>query len=144
MRLSFTEEKILAAKTALEVIFPNKKTQAAAHLFTQFLKEHKGKVNKSQVSRFADQLQRGELLYEGKPLKYSRRNFYVTILRNLVSMGFIQRNVPTWDSNRRATQYVYAINIFDIPKKPPSVGFWRLAYYLCRKWNILFEDETFE
>jgi hypothetical protein len=57
-------------------------------------------------------------------------------------MGFIQRNVPTWDASRRATQYVYAVNIFDIPKKPPSVGFWKLAYYLCRKWNLLFEEET--
>ena len=142
MRLAFTEEKILSAKTALEVIFPNKKTQAAAHLFIQFLREYKGKVNKSQVSKFADRLQRGELLYAGKPLRYSRRNFYVTILRNLIAMGFIQRNVPTWDASRRATQYVYAVNIFDIPKKPPSVGFWRLAYYLCRKWNLLFEEET--
>jgi len=142
MRLAFTEEKILSAKTALEVIFPNKKTQAAAHLFIQFLREYKGKVNKSQVSKFADRLQRGELLYAGKPLRYSRRNFYVTILRNLIAMGFIQRNVPTWDASRRATQYVYAVNIFDIPKKPPSVGFWKLAYYLCRKWNLLFEEET--
>jgi len=139
MRLAFTEEKILAAKTALEVIFPNKKTQAAAHLFIQFLRENKGRVSKSQVSRFADRLQRGELLYEGKYLKYSRRNFYVTILRNLVAMGFIQRNVPSWNASRRATQYVYVVNIFDIPKKPPSVGFWRLAYYLCKKWNTLFE-----
>jgi hypothetical protein len=140
MRLAFTEEKILSAKTALEVIFPNKKTQAAAHLFIQFLKENKGRVSKSQVSRFADKLQRGELLFEGKPLKYSRRNFYLTILRNLVAMGFIQRNVPTWDPTRRTTRYVYAVNIFDIPKKPPSVGFWRLAYYICKKWNLLFEE----
>lgn len=140
MRLSFTEEKIMSAKTAIEVIFPNKKTQAAAHLFLQFLKENRGMVSKNQVSRFADKLQRGELLYGNKPLKYSRRNFYLTILRNLIGMGFIRRNVPTWDSSRRTTKYVYAVNIFDIPKKPPSVGFWRLAYYVCKKWNAFFEE----
>ena len=141
MRINFTEEKVMGAKDALEVLFPNKKTEAAARAFVGWLKENGGRATKSEVSKFADSLQEGRLTLEGNVLRYSRRNFYLTILRTLVNMGFLQRNVPIWDEKSRKTLYVYAPNIFDIPQKPPSVGFWRLAYYLCRKWNKMFEAE---
>jgi len=140
LRIILTEEKIFSAKDAIEIIFPNKKTQAAAHLFIQFLKDKDGKATKNAVSDFADKLQSGTLIHNNIPFKYSRRNFYVTLTRTLVSLGFIQRNVPVWDDGGKKTNYVYVRNIFDIPRKPPSVGFWRLAYYICRKWNLLFEN----
>jgi hypothetical protein len=53
-------------------------------------------------------------------------------------MGFIRRNVPVWDNRSKRTLYVYMKNIFDIPHKPPSVGFWRLSYYIAKKWNKIF------
>jgi len=139
MRIYLTEEKILSAHDALEILFPNKKTQTAARLFVDWLKENGGRATKNQVSQFADMLQEGKLRLGANPVKYSRRNFYLTVLKTLVSMGFIQRNVPTWDDKSRKTLYIYARNFFDIPKKPPSVGFWRLAYYVCRKWNNMFQ-----
>ena len=92
----------------------------------------------SGVSKFADQLQTGEIMINEVPFKYSRRNFYITVLRNLVGMGFLQRNVPVWDEKSKKTSYVYLSNTFDIPKKPPSVGFWRISYFICRKWNQTF------
>ena len=139
MRIQLTEEKVLSAHDALEILFPNKKTQTAARLFVNWLNENGGRATKNQVSRFADMLQEGKLRLGTTPIKYSRRNFYLTVLKTLVNMGYIQRNVPTWDEKSRKTLYVYARNVFDIPKKPPSVGFWRLSYYVCRKWNHMFE-----
>jgi hypothetical protein len=139
MRIQLTEEKVLSTHDAIEILFPNKKTQEAARLFTKWLNENGGRATKNQVSRFADVLQEGKLRLGNTPVKYSRRNFYLTVLRSLINMGFLQRNVPVWDEKSRRTLYVYTRNIFDIPKKPPSIGFWRIAYYVCRKWNRLFE-----
>lgn len=140
MRINLSEEKVLAASDALEILFANKKTQTAATLFVDWLKKRGGRASKADVSKFADSLQKGSLTVGGVPFKYSRRNFYLTILRVLVGMGFIQRNVPMWDDKNKRTAYLYLRNTFDIPKKPPSVGFWRIAYYVCRKWNRMFTD----
>jgi len=138
MRIVFSEEKIIGATDALEIIFPNRKTQNAARIFIEWLKAKDGQASKSAVSIFADEIQSGKLYNKGIPFKYSKRNFYMTVLRTLISMGFIRRNVPVWDERSKRTLYVYMKNIFDIPKKPPSVGFWRLSYYIAKKWNKIF------
>lgn len=140
VRARFSEENVLGASSALEILFPAGKTRIAATLFVEWLRGRGGQATKSAVSTFANMLQRGELRWRDMPFRYSRRNFYLTVLRTLVSLGFIQRNLPVWDEARRQTLYVYARNLFDIPQKPPAVGFWRLAYYTCRKWNELFLD----
>ena len=138
MRIVFSEEKIIGATDALEIIFPNRKTQTAARIFIEWLKAKDGQASKSAVSIFADEIQNGKFDNKGIPFKYSKRNFYMTVLRTLISMGFIRRNVPVWDERSKRTLYVYMKNIFDIPKKPPSVGFWRLSYYIAKKWNKIF------
>jgi len=138
MRIVFSEEKIIGATDALEIIFPNSKTQTAARIFIEWLKSKDGQASKSAVSIFADEIQNGNMYNKGIPFKYSKRNFYMTVLRTLISMGFIRRNVPVWDERNKRTLYVYMKNIFDIPQKPPSVGFWRLSYYIAKKWNRMF------
>lgn len=143
-RLNFSEEAIHSAGDALDIIFPNKKTRDAARLFVEWLRKRGGMATKNAVSNFADELQKGSMIVRGIPFSYSRRNFYLTLLRTLIALGFLQRNVPVWDSTRKQTVYVYARNIFDIPQKPPSVGFWRLSYYICRKWNDLFLEKANE
>ncbi|MBI2126971.1 MAG: hypothetical protein HYU02_06650 [Thaumarchaeota archaeon] len=143
VRLNFSDESIHSSD-ALEIIFPNRKTRDAARLFVDWLKNKGGTASKNAVSNFADELHNGSMSVKGIPFTYSRRNFYLTVLRTLVDLGFIQRNVPVWDSMRRQTIYVYSRNIFDITQKPPSVGFWRLTYYICRKWNELFLEQVQE
>ncbi|MCP8305360.1 MAG: hypothetical protein H3Z50_07860 [archaeon] len=140
MKLDLSEEGVLSARDVLEIIFPNKKTRIAARIFLDWLKERGGQATKNAVSNFADALQDGKFSNKGIPFKYSRRNFYMTILRDLIGLGFVQRNVPVWDDRSRRTLYVYMRNIFDIPQKPPSVGFWRISYYICRKWNNEWEQ----
>lgn len=124
-----------SASSALEILFPAGKTRNGASLFVNWLKVRGGVATKNAVSDFANRLQEGRFEFRDTPFSYSRRNFYLTVLRTLVELGFVQRNVPVWDEKSRRTLYVYSRNIFDIPSKPPAVGFWRLAYYICRKWN---------
>ena len=143
VRLRFSDVSIHSSD-ALEIIFPNRKTRDAARLFVEWLRMKGGTASKNAVSNFADELHNGSMSIEGVPFRYSRRNLYLTALRTLVDLGFIQRSVPVWDSSRRQTVYVYSRNIFDIPQKPPSVGFWRLSYYVCRKWNELFLEKVQE
>jgi hypothetical protein len=138
VRARFSEENVLGASSALEILFPAGRTRIAATLFVEWLRAQGGQATKNAVSNFANLLQRGQTQWHNMPFRYSRRNFYLTVLRTLVSLGFVQRNVPVWNETRRQTMYVYARNLFDIPQKPPAVGFWRLAYYTCRKWNELF------
>ncbi|MCX8192111.1 MAG: hypothetical protein N3F06_04820 [Nitrososphaerales archaeon] len=138
LKIRFSEDTIRSASNALEILFPKGKTRTAATLFIQWLNERGGQATKSAISHFANQLQEGNFQVNGIPFKYSRRNFYLTILKTLIDLGFISRNVPVWDSKRKRTLYVYSRNIFDIPQKPPAIGFWRNAYYICKKWNEMF------
>ena len=132
-----SEEKVMS-NNIFEIIFPGIKSKKAAELFVKVLQKSNGKATKNAVSDFANNLQNGILMENGELFKYSRRNFYMTVLRTLVDMGFIQKNMPVWDTKRNKTLYVYSRNFFDIPNKPPTVGFWRLSYYICKKWNKLF------
>ena len=132
-----SEEKVMS-NNIFEIIFPGIKSKKAAELFVKMLQKSNGKATKNAVSDFANNLQNGILMENGELFKYSRRNFYMTVLRTLVDMGFIQKNMPVWDTKRNKTLYVYSRNFFDIPNKPPTVGFWRLSYYICKKWNKLF------
>ena len=135
---TLSEEKVMSTGIFFEIIFPEKKTRIAAECFSQLLAKNNGIATKNSVSEFANSLHHGITLDNGTFYKYSRRNFYMTVIRTLLDMGFIQRNVPIWDISRKKTLYVYSRNLLDIPNKPPSVGFWKIAYYICRKWNDIF------
>ena len=135
---TLSEEKVMSTSNFFEIIFPEKKTRIAAEQFSQSLAKNSGIATKNLVSEFANSLHNGIILDNGNFYKYSRRNLYMTVIRTLLDMGFIQRNVPIWDISRKKTLYVYSRNLLDIPNKPPSVGFWKIAYYICRKWNNIF------
>ena len=135
---TLSEEKVMSTGNFFEIIFPEKKTRIAAECFSQLLTKNNGIATKNSVSEFANSLHNGITLDNGTFYKYSRRNFYMTVIRTLLDMGFIQRNVPIWDISRKKTLYVYSRNLLDIPNKPPSIGFWKIAYYICRKWNDIF------
>ena len=130
----------MSSSDVVETIFSNEKTRVAARIFLRWLKERKGMASKNAVSKFADMLESRRFAANGSAFKYSRRNFYLTVLKSLVNAGFIGRNVPVWDGRLKKTQYVYMRNLFDIPRKAPSIGFWRLSYYICRKWNDEFRN----
>ncbi|MEM3403050.1 MAG: hypothetical protein QXJ17_00650 [Nitrososphaeria archaeon] len=144
MRLNLSEESIINAKSALEILFPDKRSRIAAKLLLEWMKENKGRATKNALNNFSKRLENKELMYGNSPFKYSRRNLYGTVIKNLVKLGFLQRNAPIWDERMQKTLKVYQIQIFDIPNKPPAIGFWRLSYYVCRKWNEEFAYFTHE
>ena len=104
---TLSEEKVMSTGNFFEIIFPEKKTRIAAECFSQLLAKNNGIATKNSVSEFANSLHNGITLDNGTFYKYSRRNFYMTVIRTLLDMGFIQRNVPIWDISRKKTLYVY-------------------------------------
>lgn len=135
----------MRAKDSLEILFPNMRTRKASRLFIDWLKTNNDigpfYATKNAVSRFADSLQLGIIDSDGNKIKFSRVNFYGTILKTLIEGGFLQKDLAVYDSVSSRTLWVYAPHIFNIPKEPPAKGFWRLAYYICKKWNKLFSYE---
>jgi hypothetical protein len=81
-----------------EVVFATRQQQIVAKVFTDFMKQNGGEVNKTEMSMFATQLHDGELIthlnepgYRGKEvkLKYNKRQFYDRILTPMKGMGMI-------------------------------------------------------
>lgn len=132
----------MGAGDPFDILFGNSNTRKAGRFFVKWLKDNGNRASAGHVSKLADLLSEGGFF--GDPgaevqIRYSRRNFYGTLLKTLVDLGFISRGVPVWNDRQKRTNWVYQLNVFDIPAKPPAVGFWRLAWYICKKWNRLLE-----
>jgi len=117
-----------------EVIFSHKKTVEACRCFIKWLKNNGSQGSRSEVSLFAYNLAKGRVR---KGFRYRRENFYRTLLKRLLDLGFISLQ-PRYDpENKRNVSYKYAFSHQPIPKKPPLGGrsFWRLAWEVAKKWN---------
>lgn len=122
-----------------EVIFSHKKTVKACRLFMEWLKTVGGECTRSELSQFARDLANGRA-QDG--FIYKRSNFYRTVLKKLVALGFISLQ-PRFDPKRKGkVSYKYTFSHQPIPKKPPLGGrsFWRLAWEVAKKWNEEFEE----
>ena len=121
-----------------EVIFTHRKTALACRLFLDWLKTKGGECTRSELSQFARDLANGRVR-DGFTLK--RSNFYRTVLKKLVALGFISLQ-PRFDPKKRSgTSYVYAPIAQPITKRPPlgERSFWRLAWEVAKQWNKEFE-----
>jgi len=122
-----------------EVIFSHKKTVKACRLFLDWLKNNGNESSRAQVSSFARELASGHI---SKGFTYKRSNFYRTVLKKLMSLGFISLQ-PRFDPKKRSgTRYVYAPIRQSTPKRPPlgERSFWRLAWQVAKRWNTEFEE----
>ena len=121
-----------------EVIFGHKKTVKACRFFLDWLRTVGGEASRTHVSSFARDLA-SECICEG--FTYKRSNFYRTVLKKLMALGFISLQ-PRFDPKRKGkVSYKYVPIRQPIPKKPPLGGrsFWRLAWEVARQWNKEFE-----
>ncbi len=91
-------------------------------------------MTKRQIRFFAKDLEEGKL-----GTKYSYHNFYVKLLRKLLDMGFIEKDVLIWDDRRKKTEAVYQLKIQSIPERGPQGGFVRHAWQVAKGWNDLIE-----
>ncbi|MFX0068508.1 MAG: hypothetical protein ACFE7S_06185 [Candidatus Hodarchaeota archaeon] len=74
-------------------VFPDKRQKKAYNalvIFLRWMKEQKLFASKWQVSKFASGLASEKFLWKNQAFKYSRRNFYGTVMRRLLDLGYLR------------------------------------------------------
>lgn len=112
-----------------------KETIRAAELTIDRMKQ----VNTLSMSRrelrfFAKDLESGKF-----GVRYSYHNFYTKLIRKLLDLGFLEKDVTIWDAKRQATSRVYQLKLQSIPERPPQSGFVKQAWHVAKGWNDLIE-----
>lgn len=92
-------------------------------------------MTKRELRFFAKELESGSL-----GVKYSYHNFYTKLIRKLLDMGFLEKDVAVWDAKRRDTFRVYQLKLQSIPERPPQAGFVRQAWQVAKGWNDLVQE----
>jgi hypothetical protein len=93
-------------------------------------------MTKREMRFFAKDLEAGKL-----GVKYSYHNFYMKLLRKLLDMGFIEKDVLIWDDKRKKTQSVYQLKFQSIPERGPTGGFIKQTWQLAKGWNDLIRGQ---
>jgi len=126
-----TRLRIISANTDVSsLLFSKAESQQASRLFFKALRDHGGSLSRHEVSQFATDLYEGNV-EEG--FHYSRKNFYETVLRRLVDIGFIGLN-RFFEHGHGEEKYAPIYQ--PIPTTPPGGrNFYNLAWQLCQKWN---------
>jgi hypothetical protein len=92
-------------------------------------------MTKREMRFFAKELESGSL-----GVKYSYHNFYTKLIRKLLDLGFLEKDVSVWDAKRKMTSRVYQIRLQSIPERPPqATGFFKQAWQVAKGWNELVQ-----
>ena len=137
------ESRMLAIPEETDIcvlLFKRGKTARAARLFLDWLKTTGGPypgATRSEVSQFGRDLQAGLI---DPDFRYSRKSFYVTVLRRFVDLGFIGLRYRGRDRKGRVAGKYIPIHQ-PIPKRSPSrKNFWNICCHICKKWNEQWGD----
>ena len=132
----YWNEKNLSSGDALALLFGDRKeTLKAAQLAIARMKEANTlSMTKREMRFFAKELQTGKL-----GVKYSYHNFYVKLLRKLLDMGFVEKDVLIWNDKRKKTQAVYQLKLQSIPERGPQSGFVKQTWQLAKGWNDIIK-----
>jgi hypothetical protein len=125
-----------------EFLFRCGRTRHAAKILVEWLIRKGGYATPSQVSDFAWKLQKG--LAE-KDFKYRRSSLYRTVLKRLLTFGFINQQ-QVYDARSGKVVQAYVLIKQPIPKRPPLGGksFWKLAWQISHAWNSMIEHGVFK
>jgi hypothetical protein len=120
-----------------ELLYRCDKTRHAAKILVKWLISRGEYATPSELSSFAWRLQKG--LAE-KGFKYRRSSLYRTVLRRLLTFGFINQQ-QIYDARSGRIVQAYVLIKQPIPKRPPLGGksFWKLAWQISRSWNSMIE-----
>jgi hypothetical protein len=118
------------------------RTRHAAKLLVEWLIRKGGYATPSEFSGFAWKLQKG--LAE-KGFKYRRSSLYRTVLRRLITFGFINQQ-QIYDAKSGRVVQAYVLIKQPVPKRPQLGGksFWKLAWQISRSWNSMIEHGVFK
>jgi len=91
-------------------------------------------MTRRELRFFAKELESGKLGF-----KYSYHNFYTKLIRKLLDMGFLEKDVVVWDAKRQKTATVYQLRLQSIPERPPQAGFVKHTWQVAKGWNDLVQ-----
>ena len=130
-------EKLINNGDVLTVLFGERKEtiDAAKTLIARMKSGANLSMTKREMRFFAKDLEAGKL-----GVKYSYHNFYTKLLRKLLDMGFVEKDVLIWDQKRRKTVAVYQLRLQPIPERAPQSGFVRQAWQIAKGWNDLVQS----
>jgi hypothetical protein len=120
-----------------ELLFRCGRTRHAAKLLVEWLISRGGCAVPSELSGFAWRMQKG--LAE-KGFKYRRSSLYRTVLKRLLTFGFINQQ-QVYDAKSGRVVQAYVLIKQPIPKRAPLGGksFWKLAWQISHAWNSMIE-----
>jgi hypothetical protein len=133
----YWDEKTVNSGRVLEFLFVDRKeTLDTAKLLVERMKGSPNlAMTRREVRYFAKDLEGGRL-----GVKYSYHNFYMKLLKKLLAMGFIEKDVLIWDDKRKKTEAVYQLRLQSIPERGPQAGFIKQCWQLARGWNELIKQ----
>ncbi len=134
----YWNEKTVNSGNVLELLFGDRKnTLAAARLLIGRMKHSPHlAMTRREMRIFAKELEAGK-----SGVKYSYHNFYVKLLRKLLDMGFLEKDVLIWDEKHRKTEAVYQIKLQATPGRPPQGGFVKQSWLVAKGWNDLIKQQ---
>jgi hypothetical protein len=132
----YWSERTIGNGDVLAVLFGDRKEtlETAKTLVARMKSNQNLSMTKREMRFFARDLEEGKL-----GVKYSYHNFYVKLLRKLLDMGFVEKDVLIWDDKRKKTQAVYQLKLQPIPERGPQGGFVKHAWQLAKGWNDLLK-----
>jgi hypothetical protein len=130
----YWEDRVLNRGDVLAFLFGDREaTLDAAKLLINRMKQNPHlAMTRREMRMFAKELETGN----GK-VKYSYHNFYVKLLRKLLDLGFLEKDVLIWDEKRKKTEAVYQLKLQAIPERSPQGGFVKQAWQVAKGWNDL-------
>ncbi|HYA55202.1 MAG TPA: hypothetical protein VED22_00245 [Nitrososphaerales archaeon] len=138
LKLWWNEESIGRGKVLNFLFGDRDETIRAAKLTIDKMK----KVDTLSMTRrelrfFAKDLESGKL-----GVKYSYHNFYTKLIRKLLDLGFMEKDVAIWDAKHQKTPRVYQLKLQTIPERPPQAGFVKQAWQIAKGWNDLVQSPS--
>ena len=116
------------------ILFKDEKTKKACCIFIDWLRKNGETATRHEISQFGRDLQAGRIR---SGFRYSRANFYDTILKRMVNLGLI--GLRAYFSPPKGVSEKYTPIIQPIPSKRPSrKNFWHIAWMICKNWNDLW------
>jgi len=128
----YWNDKTVSNGDVLALLFGDRKDtiSAASILVGRMKSDQHLAMTKRQLRFFARDLEAGKL-----GMKYSYHNFYTKLLRKLLDLGFIEKDVLIWDDKRKKTEAVYQLKLQPIPERGPQGGFIKQAWQVAKGWN---------
>ena len=132
--LSVSAEK-LRKGDPIALFFTRRDSQRAARALLSWLKGKGGRCSKAEMSMFAFGLE------AGRPIKFSRTNFYRGVLRRFLDLGLISEE-SLYDSRTGKVTKYYRIVAQPIKRhRPISPSFAYVSHLICEDWNREFVAE---